>query len=261
MPRKTALITGASSGLGVQFAHLAAHDGMDVILVARRLPQLEQLGKELALAHGIVALPVTADLGDPGAPQRLYDEVKQRGIDVDVLVNNAGFGSNGAFLDLPLEGEAGMVEVNIASLLKLSWFFGREMRARKSGRILNVASTAGFQPGPWMATYYATKAFVISFSEALADELKGTGVTVTAHCPGATATGFAAAAGNDKSSLFQKQKPADAAEVARHAWRAMKDGKVLAVHGTMNKLGAFGVRLSPRTLVRALAASLNRPPA
>jgi short-subunit dehydrogenase len=152
-----------------------------------------------------------------------------------------------------------MIEVNIQALVKLSHLFGQGMRERKSGALLNIASTAGFQPGPYMATYYATKAFVISFSEALAHELRDSGVTVTVHCPGATATGFAGTAGNEKSKLFQKQKPASADEVAAHAWRAMKAGQPVAVHGAMNKIGAFGVRFSPRGMVRAIAASLNRP--
>lgn len=259
MTRKLALITGASAGLGVEFARLAAKDGHDVVLVARRLQQLEAVAQEVSSAHGIQAHPLAANLGDRAAPRRLFNELKQRGLHVDVLVNNAGFGSTGEFLDLPLERELEMVEVNIQALMQLSHLFGQEMRARKSGAILNIASTAGFQPGPYMATYYASKAFVLSFSEALAYELRGTGVTVTAHCPGATATEFSGTAGNDKSRLFQQQKPASAADVALHAWRAMKAGKPLAVHGAMNKIGAFGVRLSPRAMVRALAASLNKP--
>lgn len=259
MSRKTALITGASAGLGVEFARLAAKDGHDLILVARRREQLEAVGQEVAQAHGVQAHVITADLTQPLAPAKIFDEVRSRGLQVDVLVNNAGFGSTGEFLDLPLAREAEMIEVNIQALLKLSHLFGQEMRTRKSGAILNIASTAGFQPGPYMATYYATKAFVISFSEALAHELRGTGVSVTAHCPGATATEFAGTAGMEKSRLFQQQKPATPAEVAAHAWRAMKAGKSLAVHGAMNKLGAFSVRLSPRAMVRKVAASLNRP--
>lgn len=259
MTRKLALITGASSGLGLEFARIAAKEGFDLILVARRLAQLEALGKELSEAHGIQAHAITVDLSNPQAPEQLFAETRARGLEVEVLVNNAGFGSAGAFLELPLARETEMIEVNIQALVKLSHLFGQQMRARNAGAILNIASTAGFQPGPFMATYYATKAFVISFSEALAYELRDTGVRVTAHCPGATATEFAGTAGNDKSRLFQQQKPASAAEVALHAWRAMKAGKPLAVHGAMNKLGAFGTRLSPRAMVRAVAASLNRP--
>jgi short-subunit dehydrogenase len=262
MPRKTALITGASSGLGVEFARIAAREGYDLFLVARRMPELRSLASELGKAHGITAFPMAFDLADPAAPAQIFEsvqrEVKARDLAIEVLVNNAGYASNGPFLDLPLAGEVGMVEVNVSALVQLTWLFGREMRARKAGRILNIASTAGFQAGPGMATYYATKAFVLSFSEALADELAGSGVTVTAHCPGATATGFAARAGSERSALFQKKKPASADEVARHGWAAMEAGKPLAVHGAMNRLGAFSVRFAPRSVARSIAAALNR---
>ena len=258
MSRKLALITGASAGLGEQFAHLFAQDGHDVVLVARRADRLEALGRQLQEAHKITAHVITADLTDPAAPRRLYDEVVKRGLAVEFLVNNAGFGSNGAFLDLDLAGEANMIEVNCTALLELTHLFGRPMRERKSGRILNVASTAAFQPGPYMATYYATKAFVVSFSEALAHELRGSGVTVTCHCPGATHTEFGAKAGNDKSRLFQRASVAEAPEVARHAYRAMMNGETLAVHGMLNRIAMESVRFSPRRLVRAVAASLNR---
>lgn len=258
MTRKLAVITGASSGLGAEYARIAASEQHDVVLVARRLPQLQSLAAELK-AHGIEATPVASDLSRPAAAQSLADELERRGLRPDVLINNAGFGDTGPFLDRQLPRQSEMIELNCRALVELCWWFGRAMRERGSGRILNVGSTAGFQPGPYMATYYASKAFVISFSQALAYELRGTGVTVTVHCPGATATGFAASAGNDKSRLFQQQKPAGAAEVARHGWRAMLAGKPLAVHGALNKAGAFGVRLSPRGVVSAIAARLNRP--
>ena len=258
MPRKLALITGASAGLGEQFAQLFADDGHDVLLVARRIDRLEALGARLRQAHDVGATAIAADLADRGAPQRLYDEVASRGLQVDFLVNNAGFGSNGAFLDQDLAREAEMIEVNCAALLKLTHLFARPMRERRSGRILNIASTAAFQPGPYMATYYATKAFVVSFSEALAHELRGSGVTLTCHCPGATRTEFGARAGNDKSVLFKRTGVAEAPEVARHAYRAMMKGEVLAVHGVMNRIVMESVRFSPRRVVRSVAAALNR---
>ena len=258
MSRKLALITGASAGLGEQFAHLFAQDGHDVVLVARRADRLQALAGQLQDAHKITAHVITADLTDPGAPRRLYDDVVKRGLAVEFLVNNAGFGSNGAFLDLDLAGEANMIEVNCSALLQLTHLFGRPMRERKSGRILNVASTAAFQPGPYMATYYATKAFVVSFSEALAHELHGSGVTVTCHCPGATHTEFGAKAGNDKSRLFQRTGVAEAPEVARHAYRAMMNGETLAVHGMLNRIVMESIRFSPRSLARSVAAALNR---
>jgi uncharacterized protein len=259
MPRKLALITGASAGLGEQFAQLFADDGHDVLLVARRIDRLEALAARLRQAHDVGAHALAADLADAGAPQRLHDEVVSRGLQVDFLVNNAGFGSNGAFLDLGLEREADMVEVNCTALMRLCHLFGRPMRERRSGRILNIASTAAFQPGPYMATYYATKAFVVSFSEALAHELRGSGVTVTCHCPGATHTEFAEQAQLSAAKLFRRPGVATAAEVARHAYRAMMKGKAFAVHGLFNRIAAQSLRIAPRRVPRAIAASLNQP--
>lgn len=257
--RKTALVTGASAGLGKELASLFAKDGHDLVLVARSETKLRTLAGDLARAHGITAHVVPADLADGGAPAQIFERTQQLGVAVDVLVNNAGFGTNGAFLDLDLAREKEMIAVNCTALLELTHRFVHPMRARGQGRVLNIASTAGFQPGPFMATYYATKAFVISFSEALAFELQGTGVTVTCHCPGATATEFAATAGNDKSKLFQRSGVAEAKEVALHAYRSLMKGEVLSVHGALNKIGVQGLRVSPRSLIRSIAAGLNRP--
>ncbi|MCE9672216.1 SDR family oxidoreductase [Myxococcus stipitatus] len=258
MSRKVALITGASAGLGEQFAQRFARDQHDVILVARGAARLEALAAKLEKEHGVKAHVLPADLARPEAPEQLFAQVKERGLAVDFVVNNAGFGSCGPFLDQELAGEAAMVEVNCTALLKLTHLFARDMRARGAGRILNVASTAAFQPGPYMATYYATKAFVASLSEAVAHELKGTGVTVTCHCPGATHTEFAQRAGNDKSRLFQRSGVASAPEVVEHAYRAMMRGQVLSIHGALNALAAFLVRFSPRAAARAIAAGLNQ---
>jgi short-subunit dehydrogenase len=259
MARKLALITGASAGIGEQFARLFAQDGHDVALVARRADKLDALAAELQKAHDVFAHVITADLGDPQAPQRLYDETVKRGLPVEFLVNNAGFGTNGAFLELDLGREAGMVEVNCTALLKLTHLFGRPMRERRSGRILNVASTAAFQPGPYMATYYATKAFVVSFTEALAEEMRGSGVTVTCHCPGATYSEFADRAGTKGTRLFKRGGIASAAEVAQHGYHAMMKGETLAVHGLLNRIAMESVRLAPRKLPRMIASALNRP--
>lgn len=260
MTRKVALITGASAGLGEQFAQLFARDGHDVILVARTAARLEALASKLEQEHKVKAHVLAADLSRPEEPQRIFNEVRSRQLEVEFLVNNAGFGTNSPFLDLELTREAEMVEVNCTALLKLTHLFARPMRERRSGRILNMASTAGFQPGPFMATYYATKAFVLSFSEALSHELNGTGVTVTCHCPGATHTEFATRAGNDKSRLFQRSGGiAKASDVAGDAYAAMMKGRVLAIHGFLNWFGAVGVRFSPRAMVRSIAASLNQP--
>lgn len=257
MPRKVALVTGASAGLGEQFATLFARDGSDVVVVARNEARLEHLAEMLRRVHNVAVHVMPADLTHPDAPEKLFAACQAKGLEVEYLVNNAGFGSTGAFLDLDLAKETEMVEVNCQALMKLSHFFGKAMRARSSGRILNIASTAGFQPGPFMATYYATKAFVVSFSEALAHELKGTGVTVTCYCPGATHTEFAGRAGNDKSRLFQRPGVAKAGDVASHAYETMLQGEVLAVHGLMNWLAMEALRVSPRAAVRSITASLN----
>lgn len=256
--RKTALITGASAGLGKQFAELFARDGHDVVLVARSAEALGRLASELQNSHGVTALSLPTDLSRPQASDELHQTLKERGIAVDFLVNNAGFGSTGPFLDQDLEKEVSMVELNITTLLRLCHLFGRDMRQRRSGRILNIASSAGFQAGPYMATYYASKSFVVMFSEALAFELKKDGVTVTCHCPGATATEFAQRAGNAQTRLFQRPGVAKADEVAAHAYRAMHSGQVLAVHGLMNKVGVFFTRLVPRRVASGIAAQLNQ---
>ena len=257
---KTALITGASAGLGSDFARLFAADGHDVVLVARRKDKLEELANELADQHGVESHIIASDLADAASPQAIHDELTEKKIEVEYLINNAGFGTNGSFVELDSERELAMITVNITALTHLTKLFLPAMIQRRSGRILNVGSTAGFQPGPFMATYYATKAFVNSFSEALAVEVAGTGVTVTVSCPGATATEFAGTAGNDKSRLFQSSKPATSMEVASHGYRAMMKGKRMAVPGFKNKLGVQALRVSPRGAVLSIAARLNQNP-
>jgi len=254
----TALVTGASAGLGREIASLFAKEGHDVVLVARSEDKLRALASDLGEAHGVSAHVVVADLGRRDGAARVDAALQALGIPVDFLVNNAGFGSNGAFLDLDLSRELEMVQVNVASLVELTHRLVAPMRGRGRGRVLNIASTAGFQPGPFMATYYATKAFVISFSEALAYELEGTGVSVTCHCPGATATEFATTAGNDKTRLFQRSGIADAKSVALHAYKAMMKGDTLSVHGALNWLAFESLRFAPRSVARSIAAGLNR---
>src|ERR1700722_7947579 len=215
---KTALITGASAGLGLELAQLFAADKHDVVLVARRRDQLEALA--------------TPPAADPGAPQRIVDELQRRNIEVEFLVNNAGFGTTGPFVERDLSRELAMLQVNVASLVHLTGLLLPAMIARRSGRILNLGSTAGFQPGPFMAVYYASKAFVNSFTEALSVELRGTGVTATVSCPGATATEFGKVSGNDRSRLFE-MRVMDAPRVAAHAYRAMMAGKPVAIPGVL----------------------------
>ncbi len=254
--KKTALITGASAGLGSHFARFFAADGHDTVLVARRRERLEELAAELGKG-GTRSIVMAEDLTDRAAPKRIVEALAAQGIEVEFLVNNAGFGTTGAFADIDLGRELEMVQVNITALVELTGLLLPAMVARGSGRILNIGSTAGFQPGPGMATYYASKAFVNSFTEALAHELKGSGVSATVSCPGATATEFGDVAGNSASVLF-KLGAADSEAVARQAYDAMMAGKPLLIHGATNKLAVQSLRVSPRAVVRALVASLNK---
>jgi len=256
----TALITGASGGLGAEYARLFAADKHDLILVARRRDRLEALARELTAAHAVKALVVPADLAVPDGATHVIEEVRRAGLHVDFVVNNAGFGTSGAFVALDLARELEMIRVNIISLLTLTRSFLPAMVARRRGRILNIGSTAGFPPGPYMAVYYASKAFVNSFTEALSYELRSSGVTVTLSCPGATDTEFSNVAGNSHSLLF-RLGAAPAATVAKQGYRAMMKGKPMVIHGLKNKLTVQSLRISPRSLARAVAASMNPPPA
>jgi uncharacterized protein len=256
----TALITGASAGLGAEYARLFATYKHDLVLVARRRDRLEALAHELQSAHGVTARVVTADLAARDGASRVVEDVKRLGLEIEFLVNNAGFGTSGAFVELEVGRELEMIQVNVAALVALTRAFLPAMVARRRGRILNIGSTAGFPPGPFMAVYYASKAFVNSFTEALWYELRGTGVTATVSCPGATATEFAEVAGNSRSLLF-RFGAASPATVARQGYRAMMKGKPIVVHGLRNKLTVQSLRISPRAVARAVAASLNPHPA
>jgi uncharacterized protein len=259
MPRtaQTALVTGASAGLGTHFARLFAQDGHDLVLVARRRDKLDQVATELSEVYGTRATVIAADLTDPKAMLRLHEEVVRAGIEVEFLVNNAGFGTSGAFAELELARELDLIELNVKALTHLTGLLLPAMLARRSGRILNIGSLAGFLPGPFMATYYASKAYVLNFTEALSYELRGTGVTATVLCPGATATEFAQVAGTQNAALFRSS--ADAASVARYGYRAMMKGKTIAIPGLRNKLSQESLRLSPRLVLRGLAGRLNKP--
>src|ERR1039457_1296283 len=255
--QKTAVVTGASAGIGRELARLAAKDGHDLVVVARRRDRLEELAAELTAAHGVQVMVIDADLADRATPANIAERLRAENKPVDFLINDAGFGSCGPFAKAILDREVKMIHLNIRALVQLTHWFLPEMLARKSGRILNVASVAGFVPGPYMATYYASKSFVLSFTEALASELHGTGVSITASCPGPTETEFSAVAGSSKSKLFQRGV-AGAAPVALHAYRAMMAGRVVALPGLMNKLIAQSIRIAPRAWLRAIVAGLNR---
>ncbi len=255
---KTALITGASAGLGKEYAWLFAADGHDVVLVARRRDKLEALAREIEAKHSNVKAHVVAeDLAAPGASERVATALREKKIDIEFLVNNAGFGATGAFAEIDLARQIEMLQVNVVVLVTLTRLLVPDMIARKSGRILNIGSTAGFVPGPFMAIYYASKALVNSFTEALSVELANTGVTATVSCPGATATEFAEVAGNDKSSLFASGVMT-AHEVALDGYQAMMRGDALAVVGFKNKMRIASLRLAPRGMARSVAAKLNQ---
>jgi uncharacterized protein len=253
---QTALITGASSGIGYELAKLFAKDHYNLVLVARSAPKLTQFADELQRQFGITANAIPLDLTAAPAPRLLFDQLQREGIAVDILVNNAGYGVLGEFAKVSLEENLGQIQLNIAALSHLTKLFLAPMIERRSGRIMNVASTAGFQPGPLMAVYYATKAYVISFSEALANELTGTGVTVTCLCPGPTDTGLQARAGTENTALFKALRPMDAKTVARDGYRGLMAGKTLVISGFRNWLVAESVRFSPRKLVTAVSRKL-----
>jgi short-subunit dehydrogenase len=248
----TALVTGASSGIGYELAKLFARDHHNLVLVARSAEKLARVETELQ-PFGVSVKTIALDLGPAGAPRVLYDQLQREGIVVDMLVNNAGFGAFGNFADMPEEEILGQIDLNIIALTQLTKLFLPSMISRRSGRIMNVASTAGFQPGPLMAVYYATKAYVISFSEAVASELHGSGVTVTCFCPGATHTGFARRAGTEGSRLFKRFGAMNADVVARDGYRALMKGRTLAISGTQNWLVAESTRFAPRKVVTAIS--------
>lgn len=253
----TALITGASLGIGRELAKVFAANGHSLVLVARSEDKLRELAGELEARHRVKVAVIPADLRDPQSPAALHAAVKERGLAVDYLVNNAGFGTTGPFLEQDLKREVDMIQVNVGALVQLCHLFAKDMVTRGQGGVLNIASTAGFQPGPGMATYYATKAYVVSFTEAFGHELRGTGVHVTAFCPGPVQTEFARTAGNAESMLFRVGNIAAPEDVARDAYRALLGGRLLAIHGFTNQMGVQMLRISPRALVRRIVAWAN----
>jgi short-subunit dehydrogenase len=251
---KTALITGASLGIGYEFAKIFAKNNYDLVLVARSADKLNALALELS---NVKTLVMVKDLSIPNSGQEIFDELKQKNIQVDVLVNNAGFGDFGFFHEAKLERQLQMIDLNVRSLTELTHLFGKLMVARKDGKILNVASTAAFQPGPLFSVYYATKHFVLALSEGLANEWKEFGVTVTALCPGPTASGFQEAANMNNSKLFKNFKIPTSLEVAEYGYEALMAGKTVAVHGVMNKVLSSSVRFFPRRVVTKITRKIQ----
>ena len=250
--RQTVLITGASGGIGYELAKLFARDHHNLVLVARSTDKLAQVATELQ-AQGVAAKTIALDLATAPAPKFLFDQLQSAGVSVDILINNAGSGAFGDFAHMPEEEILGQINLNITALTHLTRLLLPSMVQRRSGRIMNVASTAGFQAGPLMAVYYATKAYVISFSEAIANELRNTGVTVTCFCPGATHTGFAKRAGTEKSRLFKQLGAMSAEKVALDGFRAVMESRTLAISGVHNWLVAESTRFVPRKMVTAIS--------
>ncbi len=255
----TVLITGASSGIGKELANLFAADGHDLIVAARRKEKLEELKQELEDVHGVRVSVMEKDLSVQDAGTELYSQIEKKGIEVDILVNNAGFGGQGRFIERDWEADLAMINVNITSLTELTRRFLPGMVKRGRGKVLNIASTAAFLPGPLQAVYYATKAFVISFSQAIAEEVAGTGVTVTAVCPSATATEFQDRAGLENTEAFSDQSKMDtAADVAATAYKALQRGKRVEItrkgHAFMLR---FLIPFMPRKSVARVSKKMN----
>jgi hypothetical protein len=249
------LVTGASSGIGWELARCFAADGSNLVLVARSEDKLRQLAGELKERHGVETVVIVQDLAEVDAAQCVFEELQRQQLHVDVLVNNAGFGMHGCFAEQSLERQLEMVCVNVLALVHLTGLLLPGMLERKRGGVLNVASTAAFQPGPGMAVYFATKAFVYSFSEALVEETAGSGVRVTCLAPGPVDTGFAATADIESTPLF-KLGTFSAEKVARSGHRAFRRGRSLKVPGLKNNLGRFSAAFSPRFLTRKIAGWL-----
>jgi short-subunit dehydrogenase len=247
--RNTALITGASNGIGLELAKIHASKGGDLVLVARNKSKLDELKTALENQYNISVYTIGKDLSEIHAAQEVYNETTKENIQVDVLVNNAGFGDFGMFAETDWNKELQMINLNMTSLTHFTKLYLQDMVQRKSGKIMNVASIAAFQSGPTMSVYCATKAYVLSFTEAISNEVADKGITVTALCPGATLTGFPDAAGMEDSKLFKDKKLPTAEEVAQYGYTSMIKGKTVAIHGMMNYILSNSVRFIPRSLV------------
>ncbi len=243
---KTAIITGASNGIGFEFAKILAMNKYDLILVARNESKLDEIKNNFNQTYGVKVYVIACDLCQVGACENFYEQVRRRNLDIDILINNAGIGDWGPFVDSNLEKQEQMLQLNVVALTKLTRLFLPGMVNRHHGRILNVASTAAFQPGPLMSVYFATKAYVLSFSRAIAHELKDTNVSVTCLCPGPTATNFQTTTFPQEIRLTHSQKLPTAKEIAEYGYKVMLRGQGIAVHGILNKLMALNVRFIPQ---------------
>ena len=252
-------MTGASGGIGVDLAECYARDGYDLILTARSEDALKSAATRLSNAFGVKAAAIANDLGAMGGGKRLADEIAKRGLTVDVLVNNAGFGHAGALTTAPLATSLGMIDLNVRALVELTHIYWDEMLKRGRGGVLNVASTAAFQPGPLMAIYYASKAFVLSFSEALWEEARGTGVLVSCLCPGPTASGFRERAGTGRTNLATAAAVMPSMPVAEEGYRGWRRNRRVVVTGARNRVGAELAQILPRSVILRLVRNLQSP--
>lgn len=256
--RKTVLITGAASGIGRAFADIFAKEGYNMVIVGRNLAKMEKMKAEYEQAYGIDVVPLQADLSADGGADGVYAAVKERGAEIDVLINNAGVTDYGRFVDIPWEKERRIAELNMLSVMRLMQLYAADMEKRGGGKILNVASIAAYMPGPYMSVYFATKSFVYSLSQAVAKEMEGTGVTVTCLCPGTTATNFEKEGGiGEESKLFKIFKPMTAQKVAAEGYRAMMKGKAVRTAGFSNRLLKLICRFGSDGLKRDLTKKVN----
>ena len=256
---KTVLVTGASGGIGYELAKLFARDGYNLVLVARNAGELGKIASQLTSEHGVSVKIIAKDLSSPASPQQIFDEVQADGIDIDILVNNAGFGTYGSFRDTNLKDELEMMQVNMVSPTHLTKLFLPGMISRGYGRIMNVSSMAAFQPGPLLAVYCASKSYVLSISEALAEELSGTGVTVTALCPGPVSTGFARRAKTERTKIMMRgllNRVWEAKDVAAIGYHGLMKGKAVVIPGKRYIISTFIVRWVPRKLARKSAKKI-----
>lgn len=256
---QTALITGASAGIGVDLADCFAGGGYDLIIVARSEPALQDVAKRIRETHGVKVEVINGDLGAFNSGRKLASEIARRGLTVDVLVNNAGFGHTGAFATEPMDPQLGMIDLNVRVLVELTHIYLKGMIANKRGGVLNVASTAAFQPGPLMSIYYASKAFVLSFTEALWEEARGTGIHITCLCPGPTESKFHGRAGTDKTRLSKAARPMTSMAVARKGYNAFIANKRVIVTGVQNKALVAITRLTPRGALLRIVRALQSP--
>lgn len=252
------LITGASGGIGMEFARVFAKNGYNLILVARSKDKLDSLKKELETGYSVKVASYPADLTSHAEIERLHKWAAESDLQVDILINNAGFGDLCAFLDSEWNRQQALIDLNITALVKMTYLFGNDMRKRGTGRVINLSSVAAFSAGPYMSLYYASKSFVLSFSEALAAELEGTGISVTALCPGPTSTGFEKNAHMGQSVMFSRFKTATAKEVAEAGYRAAMRGKRVKYHGFVTNAFNIATRLLPRRMTETMANGMNR---